>query len=69
MPNAITIRDNPVVLDKGSYWLICIPVQPDNIGWQWKALCWRKGDDTEMSHVYKRTVGDCEAHFATFMKP
>lgn len=64
-----TIRDNPVVLDKGSYWLICIPVPPDNVGWHWKALIWIKGQDHELTHVFKRTIGDIEAHAAKFMNP
>lgn len=64
-----TIRDSIVILDKGGYWLICIPVEPDNLGWQWKGLVWVKGKDHEMTHVYKRTIGDIEAHAAKFMKP
>lgn len=63
------IKDSPVVLDKGSYWLICVPVEPDNIGWHWKGLVWRKGDDEPFTHVYKRTIGDIEAHFQKIMKP
>jgi hypothetical protein len=59
---------NPVVLDKGCYWLICIPIPPDEVGWNWRCLVWVKGDDREKTALFKRTVGECEAAAARFMK-
>lgn len=56
------------VLDKGCYWLIVIPVRPDEHGWRFKGLIWIKGRDNPLTHYFVRNVADLEARASEFMR-
>jgi hypothetical protein len=56
------------ILDKGCYWLICIPVEPDDTGWNWKGIIWEKGEVAEKTTHYKKNVAAIEEWAAKFMR-
>lgn len=58
----------PVILDKGCYWLICIPVPPDDVGWHWRGIIWVKGDSGQGLSNFKKNVAAIEEWAAKFMK-
>lgn len=45
----------------GAFWVIYVPVQPDNVGWAVKAILWRKGDDAEFTHKFGKDIPDARA--------
>lgn len=57
----------PKVLDKGCYWLICVPVRPDSVGWQWRGWVWRKGDDQPLTSWFKKDIEAIEVEAAKLM--
>lgn len=57
----------PVILDKGCYWLICLPVPPDDVGWCWFGMVWVKGKTDELTTMFKRTIEGIETTAAAFM--
>lgn len=62
------ISDSIHILDKGCYWIICIPVPPDDIGWKWHGWIWVKGKSHPLTHMFKRTIPEIEMDTAIFMR-
>lgn len=58
----------PQALDKGCYWIFCVPVPPDEVGWKWAGQIWRKNDDRPFTEMFKRTIEDIEIEAARWMK-
>jgi len=64
-------KDDPreaQIIDKGCYWLICIPVEPDDAGWNWRGVIWCKGDNGEYTKAFKKNIAAIEEWAEQFMK-